>query len=66
MPGEDFYPSRIGGTEQIIQRKDPIVYGDTQPDVVHTLNTSQLNAYHENGYIVLPDYIPEMATPPAR
>jgi len=35
-PAEDLYPSRIGGTEQIIQRKDPIVYGDTRPDVAHT------------------------------
>ena len=62
-PAEDLYPSRIGGTEQIIQRKDPVVYGDSQADVVHTLNTSQLNTYSENGYIVLPDYIPEMVTP---
>ena len=63
VPAEDLYPSRIGGTEKIIQRKDPIVYGDTQPDVAHTLNTSQLNTYYENGYIVLPDYMPEMVTP---
>lgn len=63
MPGEDLYPSRIGGTEQIIQRKDPIVYGDKRPDVAHTLNTSQLFSYNENGYIVLPDYMPEMVPP---
>ncbi len=63
VSGEDLYPSRNGGTEQIIQRKDPIVYGDTQPDVVHTLNTSQLNTYYENGYVVLPDYMPQMVVP---
>lgn len=63
MDCNDLYPSRTGGTEQIIQRKDPIVYGDTQPDVAYTLNTSQLYSYSENGYIVLPDYMPEMVAP---
>ena len=63
MSDEDLYPSRIGGTEQIIQRKDPVIYGDTQADIAHTLNTSQLSTYNENGYIVLPNYMPEMVAP---
>lgn len=63
IPDEDLYPSRVGGTEQVIQRKDPVVYGDTRPEIAHTLNTPQLDSYEENGYIVLPEYMPEMVSP---
>jgi ectoine hydroxylase len=63
IPVEDLYPSRIGGTEKIIQRKDPIVYGDKQSDVAPPLDASQLYSYNENGYLVLSDYMSEMVSP---
>lgn len=63
MSNEDFYPSRTGDTERIIPRKDKVVYGDESSIDDCTLKGSQLNSYRENGFIVLPEYMPEMVEP---
>ena len=63
MTINDLYPSRTGSKEQIIQRKDPVVYGKSSPGDKHTLNETQLDSYNENGFIILPDYMPEMVEP---
>jgi len=63
MSNEDFYPSRTGKTEQITSKKDKVVHADESSVEEHTLNSSQLNSYRENGFIVLPEYIPEMVEP---
>ena len=63
MPIEDLYPSRAGNLEQIIPRNDPVVYGNASSSDEHTLSRSQLDSYSDNGFIVLPDYMPEMVAP---
>ena len=63
MTINDLYPSRTGSKERIIQRKDPVVYGGASPGDKYTLNETQLDSYSENGFIVLPDYMPEMVSP---
>ncbi len=63
MKTEDIYPSRTGQDEQIIPRMDPIVYGDVWPEMENTLSSEQLESYQDKGFIVLPDYMPEMVEP---
>ena len=63
MPVKDLYPSRTGNVEHIIPRNDPIVYGNTFSNDEHVLSSSQLDSYSENGFIILPDYMPEMVAP---
>jgi len=63
MTIDDLYPSRTGSKEQIIQRKDPVVYDTAFSGDKHTLNETQLDSYNENGFIILPDYMPEMVNP---
>ena len=63
MTDKDVYPSRTGNAEQIISRQDPVVYSDVLSSDTHTLSRSQLQSYSEDGFIVLPDYMPEMAAP---
>lgn len=60
---EDFYPSRTGKEETIIPRVDPVVYGNHQPENENMLTSAQLEIYKENGYIVLPNYMPEFVEP---
>lgn len=60
---DDIYPSRTGDAERIIPRVDPVVYGDVQPEIEYSLNQSQLEHYDENGFVTLPDYMPEMVEP---
>ncbi len=61
----DLYPSRNGAKEDIIPRVDPVVYPGYTPDPEHQLNAEQLNFYEDNGYLILPDHMPE-AVPPLR
>ena len=63
MKNEDIYPSRVGLDEKIIPRVDPIVYGDVQPKIENSLSASQLDYYNENGFIVLPNYMPDLVEP---
>lgn len=63
MPIEDLYPSRAGNVEQIIPRNEPVVYSNAASSDEHTLCRSQLDSYSENGFIVLPEYMPEMVAP---
>lgn len=63
MFNKDFYPSRTGNTEQIIPRKDKVVHGDESSIEDRALNSSQLDSYRENGFIVLPEFVPEMVEP---
>lgn len=63
MTIEDIYPSRVGLDEKFIPRVDPIVYGDVQPKIENSLSSDQLESYKDNGFIVLPDYMPEMVKP---
>ncbi|WP_237057494.1 phytanoyl-CoA dioxygenase family protein [Microbulbifer sediminum] len=60
---DDLYPSRMGGREQIIPRQDPVIYqhGLSRPD--DSLRQSQLEHYEKNGYLVFPEFMPEMVEP---
>lgn len=60
---DDLYPTRKGEKEMFLPRQDPVVYGDEDPDTPYSLNTRQLGAYEKDGYLILPDYMPEMVQP---
>lgn len=60
---EDLYPSRTGSEERIITRKDPVVYPASSPNMPRPLADEPLDFYADNGYLVLPDYMPEMVQP---
>jgi len=50
---EDLYPSRIEDTPSIIQRKDPVVYGEAGDG---PLTEEMLSSYEKNGYLNLPGF----------
>lgn len=60
---EDNYPSRTGRKETLIPRIEPVVYGKPQAEVEHSLTITQLENYQDNGFIVLPGYMPEWVSP---
>jgi ectoine hydroxylase len=49
----DLYPTR-GSEEKIVQRPDPVIYGDGRPRGRHSLGPDQLDFYARNGFIVIP------------
>ncbi|WP_017445033.1 phytanoyl-CoA dioxygenase family protein [Gayadomonas joobiniege] len=57
---QDLYPSRVGQQEKIINRKDPVVYGDQQSESPWSLSPSQLKQFDEDGFLVLPNYLPSL------
>lgn len=59
----DCYPSRTGEQEKIIPRIDPVVYGSADASLPHSLSASQLDDFDKNGFLVFPDYMPEMVKP---
>ncbi|WP_288129255.1 phytanoyl-CoA dioxygenase family protein [Microbulbifer sp.] len=59
---DDMYPSRVGGREQIIPRKDPVIYADPA-DNHGPLNSTQLSLYRDNGYLIFPEILPQLVEP---
>jgi len=51
----DAYPSRME-TTQIIERKDPVVYGPRPSRSEDFLNEDQLNFYEKNGYLIFESF----------
>ena len=64
MFANDMYPSRTGSEEHVIPRIDPVIYptADKQ-QIPRPLTEKSLHTYADNGYLVLPDYMPEMVDP---
>ena len=59
---DDMYPSRTGADEQVIPRKDPAIYNNPSLSE-NPLAQSSLDFYADNGFLVLPDYLPEQVSP---
>jgi len=59
----DIYPSRVGQQEKIMQREDPVVYGPLESDNQHALSRAQVQAFEQNGYLVLEDYMTDQVAP---
>lgn len=57
----DRYPSRVGGSEQIVDRTDPVLY--PTPDTPAVLSREQLARYQRDGFLVIPDFMPEAVAP---
>jgi ectoine hydroxylase len=53
----DRYPSRKNREEKIIQRLDPVIYGETESKRPYALNSEQLTDYERNGFLILPAYM---------
>lgn len=60
---QDCYPSRVGKKEEILERLDPVVYDYSEATSPHALNPHQLQQFERDGFITLPDFMPEMVTP---
>jgi ectoine hydroxylase len=54
MRKTDIYPTR-GAEERIIERQDPVVYGEAGATGEFSLNTKQLKYYEDNGFIIFPE-----------
>lgn len=52
----DLYPSRVGSQPQIMERKDPVVYGSGSGEGIHV---DQLAFYEENGYLFIENFFSE-------
>jgi len=51
----DLYPTRREG-EKIIDRADPMVFGDGAPRGKRSLSREELESYEENGFLIFPEY----------
>ncbi|MEZ5498291.1 MAG: ectoine hydroxylase [Steroidobacteraceae bacterium] len=49
---DDPYPTRHQGSMRVLDRQDPVVYGDNIASTA--LNENQIDAYRERGYLLLP------------
>jgi ectoine hydroxylase len=49
---EDLYPSRLADHPQLIERSDPVVYGE--PALPGPLSAAHLESYAEHGFLVIP------------
>lgn len=58
----DCYPTRLGKSEKILPRHDPVVYKNTATGLPFAgpLNGRQLEAYEGNGFLVLPNLMPQI------
>ena len=54
----DPYPSRVGGEEATLPRKDPVVF-ETPAQVDVPLEPEQLDSYAKNGFLHLPGFLSE-------
>lgn len=56
MPGSpDFYPSRVGATEDSLrERIDPVIHGRGSAPGPHGLSAEQLRTFEQDGFLVLP------------
>ena len=59
-PVRDIYPSRTGECEKVLNRMDPVVYGDSNRAPEFGLEKERLEFYEENGYLTVPDFMPEV------
>lgn len=58
----DIYPSRVNGQETLLKRQDPVVYNN--PNFANgPLNQQQIDQYKNNGFLVMPDYMPDLVDP---
>ncbi len=53
---QDLYPSRVGESEKILDRQDPVVYGSNEVSLEHALSQQQLEFFENNGYLIVPDF----------
>ncbi len=64
MPGDDIYPSRIGGRQfRLIARRDPTLYGTADDG---PLGNEALESYAENGFLLLPGFLQQREIEPHR
>ena len=60
----DPYPSRTGSDEALLQRLDPVVYDNPEFNrSPFRLSDEQVASYEANGFLVIPDYLPELVDP---
>lgn len=57
----DLYPSRVGSTPTITERKDPVIHS-TDRDAKSPLTKKQQQSYEENGFLLLESFFNEEET----
>ncbi|WP_455385914.1 phytanoyl-CoA dioxygenase family protein [Acidihalobacter prosperus] len=60
---EDIYPSRRGGEDRILERHDPVIFGDGCAPGPNGLDAEQLAFFERCGYVVLEGYLGEWVEP---
>lgn len=53
---KDLYPSRVHGEPEVLDRKDPVVYGSAEDG---PLNQSELDRYERDGFLFFPGLFSE-------
>jgi len=56
---EDLYPSRVSDAPDVIERQDPVVYGDASERGGGPLTAAQLDEFDRHGFLFLPDFLSE-------
>lgn len=61
----DPYPSRLGESEKILPRLDPVVYHNPATGLPFEgpLSSDQVASYDRNGFLVLPGFMPDVVGP---
>ncbi|MDX5361832.1 MAG: ectoine hydroxylase [Alphaproteobacteria bacterium] len=52
---EDLYPTRKDDREHIVDRRDPVIWGDTEASLPRALPRDRLERFARDGYLVVPD-----------
>ncbi|MDX2470836.1 MAG: phytanoyl-CoA dioxygenase family protein [SAR324 cluster bacterium] len=63
MSRVDEYPSRNGGEERILTRKDPVVWTDGRRLGSYSLSHDQLETYEKNGFIKFDGLLKDLVEP---
>ncbi len=58
---EDLYPTRLE-EEKILERKDPVFFGDKTSNVPYGLKPDEVGYYEQNGFLLFPEFFSEEET----
>lgn len=54
---EDLYPSRVQSRPELLDRRDPVIYGAAEDG---PLSAEQLSQFDRDGFLILPAFLPEV------
>ncbi|GIX30436.1 MAG: ectoine hydroxylase [Porticoccaceae bacterium] len=63
LQSPDLYPTRTGGPERILPRREPVVWEGLAPPQPWRLSPDQVASYAERGYLVFPGLLEDLVEP---